>query len=141
MNQEVGYVEDRIVIFETDIDIDLLAVLRVYDADQRERDAGPLVLLDAAIVVCAEIYDAILLMHRICLEVEARGVDVGTDDLDACMHRFFPDDSQDHRLALLVPVHLVTRLEGVHIIDRLETGSLCLTNDFIRCQTLRARGV
>ena len=57
------------------------------------------------------------------------------------MHRFFPDDSQDHRLALLVPVHLVARLERVHIIDRLETGGLCLTDDLISCQTLGACGV
>lgn len=75
MDEEIGNVEYRVAIFQADIDFHFSAVLGVYDADQSERNAGPLVLLDATVVMGAEVYDAFLFMDRVCLEVQTRGVD------------------------------------------------------------------
>ena len=141
MDQKVGHVENRVVVIEAHIDFYFLAIFGVYHADQSQRDAGPLVFLDAAVVVGAEIHDAFLLMDRVCFEVQTRGVDVGAYDLDACMHRFFADNGQDHRLAFLVPVHFVTGLQRVHGVYRLEAGCFCAADDFRSRQALGASGV
>ena len=135
MDEEIGNVEYRVAIFQADIDFHFSAVLGVYDADQSERNAGPLVLLDAAVVMGAEVYDAFLFMDRVCLEVQTRGVDVGADDLDAFMDRFFTDDGQDDGLILLVPVYFVACFQGFHIIDRFKAFCFCLTDDFFGCQS------
>ena len=66
---------------------------------------------------------------------------MGAHDFDAFMHRFLADDGQNDRFALLVPVHLVSRLQGFHVVYRLESLFLCLTDDFSGSQPFGAGGV
>ena len=83
VDEQVGDVENGVVVFEADIDIDFFSVFREDDAAQGEGRAGPLVFLDAPVVVGAEVDDAVLFVDGIGFQVEAGRVDVGADDLDA----------------------------------------------------------
>ena len=83
MDEQVGDVENGVIVFEADIDIDFFPVFREDDAAQGEGRAGPLVFLDAPVVVGAEVDDAVLFVDGIGFQVEAGRVDVGADDLDA----------------------------------------------------------
>ena len=55
VDEQVGDVENGVVVFEADIDIDFFSVFREDDAAQGEGRAGPLVFLDAPVVVGAEV--------------------------------------------------------------------------------------
>ena len=55
VDQQVRNVKDGIIFVHADIDLELLAFLRIDDAAQGQGNAGPLILLDAAVVMGTEV--------------------------------------------------------------------------------------
>ena len=80
---------------------------------QGQRDGRPLVLLDTAVVVGIEIGHVAVLIDRVGLEIETGAVDVGGGDGHAVGDGTGTDDGEQQRLAAVVGVHLVARLEGL----------------------------
>ena len=90
VRQQVGDDELRVALVLADVDGDDRAVALDDDTVEGQRNGRPLVLLDAAVIVGLEEREFILLVERVRLEVEARGVDMGRGDaqtLDAAMRR------------------------------------------------------
>ena len=119
----------------------LRPVFREDDAAQGEGRAGPLVFLDAPVVVGAEVDDAVLFVDGIGFQVEAGRVDVGADDLDAGGHRFFADDGEDDGFPFLIPVDFVPRFQFGHFIEGAESPRFGLSDDLCHGEALGARGV
>ena len=80
------------------------------DAVELQRDGHPLVLPDAAVVVGLEIGQLRVLIERVGLQIQPRGVDVGGGDLHALRQGPLADAGQQHRLAPVAEVHLVPGL-------------------------------
>ena len=66
MDQQVADTEDRIRWIHSDIDFCLFSVPGIDDTYKGQGNAGPLVFLDAPVVVGAEINYAVLFIDRIC---------------------------------------------------------------------------
>ena len=67
VRQNVGDVEDGIVVILTDADIDCRAVVFADGTVQSKRDGDPLPLLDAAVVVCLQIACAVVFIDGVLL--------------------------------------------------------------------------
>ena len=78
---------------------------------QGERGRHPVVGLDAAIVVRVEVGHVAGLVQGVLLEVEARGVDVGTEDVQALLHGTGAQVDEHERFVVTDGVDLVPRLE------------------------------
>ena len=79
---------------------------------QLQRDGDPLVLLDAAVVVGAEVAQLVRLIHGDLLEVEARGVDVRARDHSTVCEAALTDDGEHEGLAAVAGVDLHAGCEG-----------------------------
>ena len=119
VRQQVGDDELRVALVLADVDGDRGAVALDDDAVEGQRDGGPLVLLDAAVVVGLEEREFILLIKRVRLEVEARGVDVGRRDAQTLVQGLFAEDRQDDAL---VPVDAVDAVAGFVSFGLVELG-------------------
>ena len=95
VDQQVRNVKDGIIFVHADIDLDLLAFLRIDDAAQGQGNAGPLILLDAAVVMGTEVDKAILLMDGVTFKVKARCVNMGAHNLQPFLDGFFADHGKD----------------------------------------------
>ena len=138
VDQKVRNVEHRVLFIHADVHFDLASVLCIDHTHKGQGDAGPLVLLDAAIIMGAEVHHSILFVDRIALQVQPGGIDMGAHDLQALMHRFFADDGQDAGFSLLVPVDLVPGFQFFAVIQRPEAGLLSLGQDFFHRQPFAA---
>ena len=110
MGEQVGDYKLRVALILAEADGDLGAVLAADDAVKRQGDGGPLILLDAAVVMGLEESEVSILIKRIGLEVEPRGVDMGGDYLCAALKALFAEYAQDEGLALVVVINLVAGL-------------------------------
>ncbi len=119
VRKKVGDDELRVALVLADVDGDRGAVALDDDAVEGQRDGGPLVLLDAAVVVGLEEREFILLIKRVRLEVEARGVDVGRRDAQTLVQGLFAEDRQDDAL---VPVDAVDAVAGFVSFGLVELG-------------------
>ena len=72
----------------------------------------PLVFLDAAVVVGLEIGHLVLLIEGHLLQVDPRGVHMGSGDHRALGEGLSADDGQDQGLAPVILVDLVAGLQG-----------------------------
>ena len=116
VDQQIRNVEHRILFVHADVHLKGPAVFGVDDPHQGQGQTGPLVLLDAPVVMGAEIHHPVLFMDRVPLQVQPGRIDVGAHDLQSLMDRFPADHRQDAGLALLVPVHLVPGLQLARLI-------------------------
>ena len=107
VGQQVGDVEHGVGRILAHADLDVGAVLQRHHAVQGQRHGDPLVLLDTAVVVRVEAGDLVGLVERVLLHVEARRVDVGTQDVEALLERLGAEMDKQQRLAIGGRVHLV----------------------------------
>ena len=107
MNEQIGDCEDRLVLVFSQDDIDLCSVLLDDDAVDGQRDRDPLVLLDAAVIVRIEVAEPVALIERILLDVDARRIDVGAQNVHALFDRLLPDVVEHQRLAVVLGVDLI----------------------------------
>ena len=137
MGEQVGDEEGRLVIVLSDPDLDGLSVRCVDDTSDGERDGGPLVLLDAAVVVRLEERHVRILEQRVRLEVEPGAVDVGYGDAHTLGDGLLALGAHHDRLAAVDLVELGSRLvlgaadvfgvavlgqDGEHVVDDLALG-------------------
>ena len=99
MDQQVRDNKHRIVVLFADADLYHCAVLLHHHAVDRHGHGGPLVLLDAAVIVGLEERHLVLLVKGIGLEIQPGVVDVGGGDPGALGQGLFPDDRQIDGLA------------------------------------------
>ena len=111
-----------------DLDVDFAAVAADDEAVQLERDGDPLVFADAAVVVRLEVGQLGVLIERIGLEVEPRGVGVGRTDVRALGERLLADDHEHDGLAAVIPVEFVAGLNLHAGLVFNKASGLCLAD-------------
>ena len=111
VDQQVGDAEDRIGRVLAHGDVHGGAILLADDAVQRQRGGDPVVGLHTAVVVGVEVSHVAGLVQRILLEVEARGVDVGAQNVHAQLHRAAAQVDEHEGLVVTGGVDLVAGLE------------------------------
>ena len=117
VNQKVGDHQYGIVVIFTDGDGNDAAVLAVHHTVQSQGDGGPLVLLDAAVVVGLEVGDFAVLVQGIGLNVHPGRVHMGGADVDALGKRLGANHCQSDGFIPVVIVDLVTGLD-IHAGDK-----------------------
>ena len=118
MGQKVRDKEDRVVLLLADIDKDGLSRLFDHDAVDRQGKGHILVLLDAAVIVGVEICDPAVLVEGVLLDIQAGGVDVGAENVDALFKGLLADAEEDHGLVHPDAVDTVAGLELLLFRDR-----------------------
>ena len=117
VDQQVGDAEDRIGRVLAHGDVHGGAILLADDAVQRQRGGDPVVGLHAAVVVGVEVSHVAGFVQRVLLEVEARGVDVGAQDVHALLHGAAAQVDKHKGLVVADGVDLVARLELAALLD------------------------
>ena len=117
VRQEIGDDELRVALVLADVHGDGRAVALDDDAVEGQRDGGPLVLLDAAVVVGLEEREFLLLIERVRFEVKARGVDVGRRDAQTFREGLLAEGRQDDALVPVDAVDAVAGLVGFGLVE------------------------
>ena len=117
VRQEIGDDELRVALVLADVHGDGRAVALDDDTVEGQRDGGPLVLLDAAVVVGLEEREFLLLIERVRFEVEPRGVDVGRGDVQALGEGLFAEHRQDDALVPVDAVDAVAGFVGLRLVE------------------------
>ena len=107
VRQQIGDAENGIALFFADGYGQAGAVLTDDRTVQRQRDGGPLVLLDAAVVVGLEEALLALLIQGPGLEVQTGAVDMSHTDADAFGDAAAAEGSGDESLAAVIEVDLI----------------------------------
>ncbi len=106
VGQQIGDAEDRVIRVLADGDGDGGAVPLRHHAVEGKGNGGPLVFLDAAVVVGFEVAQLLLLHQGVGLQVQAGAVDVGGLDAHPLPDIQGADGAGDEGLAPVVEVHL-----------------------------------
>ena len=124
VGQEIGDHEHGVVGLLTDGDVHGLTVGQHHRAVERQGYGGPLVLLDATVVVGLEHgqLGCPVLIKGLLLEVQAGCVDVGDDHQDAILHRSLAQYGHGHALATIDDVDLGAGLGGLDLGQVLEAA-------------------
>ena len=111
VHQQVGDAEHRVVFVLADVDDDLFAGLPDDHAVQRQRDGDPLIFLDAAVIMRIQIRQIGILIERVLLHVDARGVDVRAEDIHALLQRLLAQHEEHEALAHPVGIDARARFQ------------------------------
>jgi hypothetical protein len=111
VRQQIRDREYRVIRVFADVQGDLCAVLADDDPVQRQWQRHPLILLDAAVVVCIEQRHTAFFIQRPRFQVETRRVGVPADDAHALCDRPLADMKQDQRLPFDRGICLDARLQ------------------------------
>ena len=130
VREDVGDLEDGIAGVVTDGDLDLRAIGLDDDPVEGEGVDQPVKLLDAAVVMGVEVSQAALFAEGDGLEVDARGVGVAADDVDAVGDGLLADDGGHQRLAVVAAIDLVARLQRLEGRELTEAEGLDATHGF-----------
>ena len=101
MGQQVSDGKDGVLVVFTDGNGYGGAVLTADNTMQRQRDGRPLILADTAVIVGAEVSQAILFKQRHRAQVQARGINMGNVQMEALGHAALADGSCQHALAAI----------------------------------------
>ena len=107
MREQIGNAENRVVLVLADIDGDGGAVLANNNTVERQRNGGPLISLDAAVVVGLKERKLLVLVKGVRLQVKAGGVDVRRRNVKSFFERTAADFRKEERLVAVVYVDLV----------------------------------
>ena len=110
MGQQVRDHQPGIVRAPADVHLYAGAVPQGHHAVELQGNGNPLVLADAAVVVGLEIGQFPVLIQGVGLQVQPGGVYVGGSDLNTLRQRLLPDVGQQHALAPVTEINLVSRL-------------------------------
>ncbi len=94
MGEQVRYADYRFFLRLPDDDGDLAAVLFHHNAMDGKGKGGPLVFLDASVIVGVQIGQFPLLVERILLHIQSGGVNVGCQDIHPFFQRLGPQMKQ-----------------------------------------------
>ena len=111
MDEQIGDCEYRLVFILSYDDLDLGPVFFDHDAVDSHRNGHPLVLLDAAVIMGVEVAEAVALIERILLDVDAGRIDMGAQNIHAAFDRLLTDMVEDQGLAVVLGVDLISRFE------------------------------
>ena len=87
MRQQVGHAEHRVALVLADADGHRRTVPADDHAVQRKRQGRPLVFFDPAVIVGVEIREIMILIQRVRLEIQPRGIDMRRRNRDAVGNR------------------------------------------------------
>ena len=111
MDQQVGNAHHRIVVVLADDDVHQGAVLLGHHAVQRQGPGHPLVFLHAAVIMGVGVGDVVVLIEGVLLDVNAGGVDVGPDDVEAVFQGLFAHVEQHDRFTHVQIIQFVAGLD------------------------------
>ncbi len=111
MDQQIRHEENRILVFLTNADFHGRAVLLHHHAMDGKGNSHPLVFLHTAVIVRIQISEAAVLIERILLDIQSRGVDMGAENVDAVRHLIRSDLEQDDGLIHPYGVDAISRLQ------------------------------
>ena len=129
VRQQVGDNElrvGRLVAYAHLYALDLAVLADADNAAQLKRNGGPLILLDAAVVVGLEERHAVVLVQRHSADVNARCIKVSRGQAHALSEALFANNSQHNALVAVDAVNLVTRTKRV--VTRPGTEALALSH-------------
>ena len=109
MRQKICYHKYRIRLIFAYADIDAAAVRPENNTVKRQRNSGPLILFNSAIVVRLEKTKLVRLINGVLLKVEPRAVNVSGRDLYALLKRFCSEYAENNALVTVVVIYLVAR--------------------------------
>ena len=92
---------------------------------QSERPGRPLIFLDAAVIVGIKIGELFVFIKRVRLEIQSGRVDVRRRDGHAVFDGAAADHGKHDRLAAIVDVYPVTRLERLCPVKRAKASRFC----------------
>ena len=101
-----------------------------HHAAQFERDSGPLVLFDAAVIVGLEKGHAAVLVQRHGADIHTRCIQMGGGQAHALLEALFADYGQRDPFVAVDLVKLVARLDGIVPRPCAEALGLRQTNHF-----------
>ena len=107
VREQIGNAENRVVLVLADIDGDGGAVLANNNTVERQRNGGPLISLDAAVVVGLKERKLLVLVKGVRLQVKAGGVDVRRRNVKSFFERTAADFRKEERFVAVVYVDLV----------------------------------
>ena len=110
MNKKIGHNQDGIGFIFTNGDGDGGAVLPADDAVDGKGHTGPLVLLNAAVVVGFEVGNLGVLVQGIGLQIHPGGVHMGSADIGALGQGLGADDGKQEALAPVVEINFIAGL-------------------------------
>ena len=113
MREKVRNVKYRIGFLLAYNDLVSLAVIGENNSVNCKRDRGPLIFLDAAVVMCLEVNGIVILIYRIRLKVKSGRINMGTKDVESFSGSLLADNGSCKALALDTLVNLVTGLECI----------------------------
>ena len=122
VNQQVGDHQDGIVLVLADGDGDGGAVLAAHNAVDGKRHAGPLILLDAAVVMCLEESSFVILIERYLLQVKAWGIDMSCCEVNALFDRLCSDNCKDNSLSSVIEIDLIACFKAHSVCEFLESA-------------------
>ena len=126
MGEQIGDAEQRVALVLSDTDLHCLAIGEFDDTVQGHGNGGPLILLDAPVVVRLEERHVGVLEQRIGLEIEPWAVDVADAQSESVRDRPLSDGHDDQVLAAVVVVELVA---GAVLLAHLELLVTVLLED------------
>ena len=126
MGQQVAHGKLRVAGVLADAHGHRGPVLQDHQTVEGQGDGGPLVLLDAPVVMGLAVGHLLVLIEWVLLQVQAGGVDVGRADDGALVQALLPDHGQHDGLAAVVVIDLVAGLELLAPDQRPEPGGFRL---------------
>ena len=87
MDKQIRNEEYRIVLILTYVQDSCRPILSDDDTVQGKRQSDVKIFLDTAVVMCVEIGKSAILVQRILLDIESRGVDMSAEDIHSALHR------------------------------------------------------
>ena len=128
MDQQIGDHQHRVIVVLTDGHGDYAAVLAVDYAMQGQGHGGPLILLDAAVVVGLEVGNLRILVQGIGLHVQPGGVHMGGADIGTLGKGLGADHCQSNGLVPVIVVDFIAGLRFHAGSEGLEPPLLRLTD-------------
>ena len=111
MRQKVGDGENGVIILLANADVDAAAVLTIYNTMDRQRNGGPLVLTDTAVIVCAEVGQPLLFKKGYRTQIKARCIHMGNVQMEALRQALCTDGSGKNALFAVDVVDLIAGME------------------------------
>ncbi len=86
MNQDIADTKYRVIFLFSDRNRNHASILFHNHAMQSKRKCHPLVFLDATVIMCIQKCHLRILIKGILLQIQAGGIDMGTQDIHALLH-------------------------------------------------------
>ena len=117
MNQQVRDKEHRIVRIFPDIENSGRSVFSDNHTVNGQRQRDIKILLDTAVVMRIEISQPAVLVERILLHVETRGINVGSENIHTVLHRLLADFKENNGFVHPNGINFIARVQLLTAFD------------------------